>query len=212
MNCARRVEERFELKLKIPDGSFGAYLFDCDGTVVDSMPLHYLAWRQALAEWNCDFSEELFYAWGGVPVAEVIERLNRERGLAMPVAAVEARKENLYYERLPELRAVPEVIEHVDAMYGKIPFAVVSGSTRESVVKSLETLKLMGKFQTLVCAGDYAKSKPDPEPFLLAASRLGVEPAACLVFEDAEIGIRSAIAAGMAHVKVPSPLERKAKA
>jgi HAD superfamily hydrolase (TIGR01509 family) len=198
------------LKLKIPEGAFGAYLFDCDGTVVDSMPLHYLAWRQALAEWNCDFSEELFYAWGGVPVAEVIERLNRERGLAMPVAEVEARKENLYYERLPQLRPVPEVMEHIDAMYGKIPFAVVSGSTRESVVKSLEATKLMAKFQTMVCAGDYAKSKPDPEPFLLAASRLGVAPTACLVFEDAEIGIRSAIAAGMAHVKVPSPLERKA--
>jgi HAD superfamily hydrolase (TIGR01509 family) len=200
------------LKLTIPEGAFGAYLFDCDGTVVDSMPLHYLAWRQALAEWKCDFSEELFYAWGGVPVAEVIERLNRERGLAMPVAEVEARKESLYYERLPQLRPVPEVMEQIDAMYGKIPFAVVSGSTRESVVKSLEATKLIDKFQTMVCAGDYAKSKPDPEPFLLAASRLGVAPSACLVFEDAEIGIRSAIAAGMAHVKVPSPLERKAKA
>ncbi len=200
------------MKLTIPEGAFGAYLFDCDGTVVDSMPLHYLAWRQALAEWKCDFSEELFYAWGGVPVAEVIERLNRERGLAMPVAEVEARKESLYYERLPQLRPVPEVMEQIDAMYGKIPFAVVSGSTRESVVKSLEATKLIDKFQTMVCAGDYAKSKPDPEPFLLAASRLGVAPSACLVFEDAEIGIRSAIAAGMAHVKVPSPLERKAKA
>jgi HAD superfamily hydrolase (TIGR01509 family) len=176
------------------------------------MPLHYLAWRQALAERKCDFSEELFYAWGGVPVAEVIERLNRERGLAMPVAEVEARKESLYYERLPELRPVAEVLEHIDAMYGKIPFAVVSGSTRESVVKSLEATKLMDKFQTMVCAGDYVKSKPDPEPFLLAASRLGVRPEACLVFEDAEIGIRSATAAGMAHVKVPSPLERKAQA
>jgi HAD superfamily hydrolase (TIGR01509 family) len=199
------------LKLKIPEGAFGAYLFDCDGTVVDSMPLHFLAWQQALAEWKCDFSEEIFYAWGGMPVVEVITRLNRERGLSMPVAEVEARKENLYYERLPQLRAVPEVIEHIDAQFGTIPFAVVSGSTRESVVKSLETLKLMEKFNTMVCAGDYQKGKPDPEPFLLAASRLGVRPEACLVFEDAEIGIRAATAAGMASVKVPSPMERKAQ-
>ena len=84
------------MKLKIPEGAFGAYLFDCDGTVVDSMPLHFLAWQQALAEWKCDFSEEIFYAWGGMPVAEVITRLNRERGLSMPVAEVETRKENLY--------------------------------------------------------------------------------------------------------------------
>jgi HAD superfamily hydrolase (TIGR01509 family) len=196
------------LKLKIPAGEFRAFLFDCDGTVVDSMPLHYLAWKQALGEWNCDFSEDTFYAWGGLPVAEVISRLNAQHGLQMPVAAVETRKENLYYDHISRLQVVPEVVEHIDAMYGKIPFAVVSGSARESVVKSLEAVKLLGKFDTLVCAGDYAKSKPDPEPFLLAASRLGVAPAACLVFEDTDMGIQAATAAGMASVKVPSPTER----
>ena len=196
------------MKVKIPAGTFGAYLFDCDGTVVDSMPLHYLAWKQALGEWHCDFSEEVFYAWGGLPVAEVISRLNVEHGLKMPVAAVEVRKENLYYDNISRLQVVPEVVEHIEAMYGKIPFAVVSGSTRESVVKSLEAVGLLDKFDTLVCAGDYAKSKPDPEPFLLAASRLGVAPAACLVFEDTDMGIQAATAAGMASVKVPSPMER----
>jgi HAD superfamily hydrolase (TIGR01509 family) len=196
------------LKLKIPAGEFRAYLFDCDGTVVDSMPLHYLAWKQALGEWNCDFSEDTFYAWGGLPVAEVISRLNAQHGLQMPVAAVETRKENLYYDHISRLQAVPEVLEHIGARYGKIPFAVVSGSTRESVVKSLEAVKLLDKFDTLVCAGDYAKSKPDPEPFLLAASRLGVAPEACLVFEDTDMGIQAATAAGMASVKVPSPMER----
>jgi len=196
------------LKLKIPAGTFGAYLFDCDGTVVDSMPLHFLAWKQALGEWNCAFSEDTFYAWGGLPVAEVISRLNVEHGLKMPVAAVEVRKEHLYYDNISRLQVVPEVVEHIEAMYGKIPFAVVSGSTRESVVKSLEAVGLLDKFDTLVCAGDYAKSKPDPEPFLLAASRLGVAPAACLVFEDTDMGIQAATAAGMASVKVPSPMER----
>jgi HAD superfamily hydrolase (TIGR01509 family) len=196
------------LKLKIPAGEFRAYLFDCDGTVVDSMPLHYLAWKQALGEWNCDFSEDTFYAWGGLPVAEVISRLNAQHRLKMPVAAVEVRKENLYYDNISRLQVVSEVVEHIDAMYGKIPFAVVSGSTRESVVKSLEAVGLLDKFDTLVCAGDYAKSKPDPEPFLLAASRLGVAPAACLVFEDTDMGIQAATAAGMASVKVPSPMER----
>jgi HAD superfamily hydrolase (TIGR01509 family) len=126
----------------------------------------------------------------------------------MPVAAVGVRKENLYYDSISKLKAVREVVEHIDAMYGKIPFAVVSGSTRESVVKSLEAVGLLDKFETLVCAGDYAKSKPDPEPFLLAASRLGVAPAACLVFEDTDMGIQAATAAGMASVKVPSPMER----
>src|SRR5271154_5273860 len=164
------------MKLHLPSGSFKAYLFDCDGTIADSMPLHYIAWKKALAEWNCEFSEELFYAWGGMSVAEIITALNRERGLQMPVEQVSHRKEDLYFENLDQLKAVPEVMEHIEASYGRIPLAVVSGSTRDSVTASLEALKIFDRFETLVCAGDYEKSKPDPEPFLTAAQRLGVAP------------------------------------
>jgi beta-phosphoglucomutase family hydrolase len=196
------------MKLKLPLGLFGAYLFDCDGTIADSMPLHYRAWKQALAEWNCEFDEELFYAWGGMPVVEIISTLNRQRGLNMPVEPVGQRKEALYYERLPELKAVPEVLDHIEEAHGRIPIAVVSGSTRESVTASLVTLDLLDRFDTMVCAGEYSKSKPDPEAFLLAAAKLGVAPERCLVFEDTEMGIQAANAAGMASVKVPPPERR----
>jgi beta-phosphoglucomutase family hydrolase len=196
------------MKLELPPGSFKAYLFDCDGTLADSMPLHYRAWKKALGEWKCEFDEKLFYAWGGMPVAEIIATLNRQHGLNMPVEAVSRRKESLYYELLPELKAVPEVLEHVEESHGRIPFAVVSGSTRESVTASLQSLKLLDRFDAMVCAGDYKKSKPDPEAFLLAAEKLEVEPHACLVFEDTEMGIQAATAAGMASVKVPQPWER----
>ena len=196
------------MKLKLPAGVFAAYLFDCDGTVADSMPLHYLAWKQALGEWNCEFDEQLFYAWGGMPVVEIISALNKQRGLNMPVETVAHRKESLYFELLPQLKAVPEVLEHIEAKHGQIPFAVVSGSSRDSVAASLTTLKLLDKFDTLVCAGDYTKSKPDPEGFLLAAARLGVAPESCLVFEDTDVGIQAAISAGMASVKIPLPWER----
>jgi HAD superfamily hydrolase (TIGR01509 family) len=199
------------MRLKIPEGKFGAYLFDCDGTIVDSMPLHYLAWKKTLSEWKCDFSEELFYKWGGMPVAEVIATLNRERGLQMPVEELEHRKENLYYELLPKLKAIPEVLEHIEEQHSKIPFAVVSGSTRESVIKSLTIVNLLGRFETLVCAGEYQKSKPDPEAFLMAAANLGVAPEVCLVFEDTDMGIQAARAAGMASVKVPPPWERNGR-
>jgi HAD superfamily hydrolase (TIGR01509 family) len=200
------------MKLKLPAGLFKAYLFDCDGTIADSMPLHYIAWKKALGEWDCEFEESLFYAWGGMPIAEIISTLNEKRGLRMPVQAVSQRKESLYYELLPQLKAVPEVLEHVQAQHGRIPFAVVSGSTRESVTASLVTLKLLNRFDTLVCAGDYQKSKPDPEAFLLAAARLRVPPASCLVFEDTEMGLQAAAAAGMASVKVPPPWERSTTA
>jgi HAD superfamily hydrolase (TIGR01509 family) len=196
------------MKLKIPDGDFRAYLFDCDGTIADSMPLHYIAWKQALGEWNCAFEERLFYEWGGMPVVEIVTTLNKQRGLNMPVENVARRKENLYFRLLPRLKAVPEVLEHIEAKHGQVPFAVVSGSALDSVTASLTTLNLFDRFATLVCAGDYKNSKPDPEGFLLAASRLGVAPESCLVFEDTDMGIQAATAAGMASVKVPPPWER----
>jgi HAD superfamily hydrolase (TIGR01509 family) len=196
------------MKLKLPEGPFEAYLFDCDGTIADSMPLHYQGWKHVLSEWNCEFAEELFYSLGGMPVVEIIATLNERHGLDMPTEEVRRRKEEFYFGLLPQLKAVPEVLEHIELSYGQVPFAVVSGSTRDSVVASLESLKILHKFETLVCAGDYRMSKPHPEPFLMAAERLGVAPEACLVFEDTDMGIQSATAAGMASVKVPGPLER----
>lgn len=198
------------MKLKLPAGVFRAYLFDCDGTVADSMPLHFMAWQTALAEWGCEFPEALFYAWGGKPPREIIARLNRMQGLKMPVDEVAERKENLYFELLPELKPVAEVVEHIDDQYGKIPLAVVSGGRHDSVVRTLSAIDLMGRFETIVGSDEYENSKPAPDGFLLAAERLGVAPANCLVFEDTDLGIQAASAAGMAAVKVPSPLERRA--
>jgi HAD superfamily hydrolase (TIGR01509 family) len=197
------------MKLTIPKGAFRAYLFDCDGTIADSMPLHYIAWKKALSEWECAFDEELFYKWGGKPVHEIIATLNQMRGLAMPLALVAERKEALYYEQLPHLKAVPEVLEQIEAHYGLFPMAVVSGSSRESVLNSLTTLGLTGKFDTIVGAEDYERGKPAPDGFLVAAERLDVPPEGCLVFEDTALGIQAAIAAGMASVRVPSPMERR---
>jgi HAD superfamily hydrolase (TIGR01509 family) len=197
------------MKLKIPGGAFRAYLFDCDGTIADSMPLHYRAWKKALAEWNCTYEEELFYSWGGKPVRTIVADLNKMFGLQMPVEELAATKESYYLEQLPTLQVIPAVLEHIDAQYGRIAMAVVSGSRRESVVGSLTALKLLDRFDTLVCAEDYTHSKPAPDAFLIAAARLGVPPSECLVFEDTDLGIQAATAAGMAAVKVPSPFDGK---
>jgi HAD superfamily hydrolase (TIGR01509 family) len=197
------------MTLTLPEGNFAAFLFDCDGTIVDSMPLHYIAWTQALREYGCtDFTEELFYAMGGMPVADVVATLNRRDHLSIQVEAFAHRKEALYYDLIHQLQPVPEVLEVIHAYHGKLPFAVVSGSTRESVVKSLEALNILNLFDTLVCAGDYTHGKPSPEPFLQAATRLHVDPTRCLVFEDAEVGIQAATAAGMASVRIAQPWQR----
>jgi HAD superfamily hydrolase (TIGR01509 family) len=197
------------MSLKLPVGKFDAYLFDCDGTIVDSMPLHYVAWKRALAEWNCTFDEQLFYALGGTPTREIVSLLNKRQGLSMPPEAVANRKEDLYYEQFSQLTAIPDVVEHIENQFGKIPFAVVSGGTRASVSASLRTVKLLDKFDVLVCADDYTRAKPDPEGYLLAAEKIGIAPQSCLVFEDTDMGIQAADAAGMASVKIPPPWERR---
>jgi HAD superfamily hydrolase (TIGR01509 family) len=193
--------------LPIPAGDFRAYLFDCDGTVADSMPLHYKAWKRALADYGCPYPEDLFYAWGGKPVRQIIADLNEIKGLHMPVDELAALKESYYLEQLPQLQPIPSVLEHIHAQYGRIPFAVVSGSRRSSVVGSLTVLGILDKFETLVCAEDYKYGKPAPDCFLLAAERLGIPPAQCLVFEDTGLGIEAASAAGMASVRVPQTRE-----
>lgn len=197
-----------QFTLPLPEGAFKAYLFDCDGTVVDSMPLHYLAWQRALDAHGCAFPEELFYAWGGRPVEEILADLSRDQGLQLPITETAHIKEGYFKEALPELTAVAEVLEHIDEAHGRIPFAIVSGGGRNSVTQSLAQLGLLDRFELLVCAEDYTRAKPNPEPYLLAAERLGVAPADCLVFEDTQIGIDAAEAAGMTWVKVPHPLER----
>lgn len=196
------------MNLKLPEGDFGAYLFDCDGTIVDSMPLHYKAWTKALAEYGATYEEDLFYAWGGKPVRKIIADLNEMHGLNMPVDTLAAQKESYYHAQLHELQGIPEVIEHIEAEHGRIPFAVVSGSRRASVIGSLTALNLLGKFDVLVCAEDYKHGKPAPDGFLLAAEKLGVAPARCLVFEDTDLGIQAATAAGMQSVLVAQPVRK----
>lgn len=196
--------------LKIPEGKFDAYLFDCDGTIADSMPLHLVAWQKALAPWNFEFPEELFYATAGQPVEFIVQVLNEKFGLSMPPKEVTESREAHYLDLLPQIEALPEVLAYIESGTGKIPMAVVSGSPRASVLETLTHLKLLDRFQAVVASGDYKHGKPHPEPFLNAAAKVGVSPERCLVFEDAELGIQSAKAAGMSWVRIPSPMERRA--
>lgn len=191
------------MHLEIPKHPFAAYLFDCDGTIADSLPLHYRAWQTAIAPWKATFPKELFYAWGGIPVPETVAMLNERFGYQLPIEEVCRAREKAYLALLPEITAHREVVRHIEAQYGRIPLAVVSGSVRASVEATLGFLKLRDRFATIVGAEDCARGKPFPDPYLEAAARLGVKPADCLVFEDAEPGIQSALAAGMHYVRVP---------
>jgi beta-phosphoglucomutase family hydrolase len=189
--------------LELPEGDFAAYLFDLDGTVADSMPVHFVAWSQAIREHGGQFPEELFYEMGGIPLHRTVELLNERFGSTMHPPAVVERKEALYLSMIDNVQPVAAVLKIIEAAAGQIPFAIVSGSPRDSIARTLQTLGLTQRFQVVVGAEDYKHGKPAPEPFLRAAELLGVAPERCLVFEDADAGIESARAAGMAFVRVP---------
>lgn len=192
-----------QFELQIPNRPFRAYLFDLDGTIADSMPLHYRSWTQAVEEGGGKFPEDVFYSWGGIPLPRTVEMLNERYGYNLPPIETALRKEQLYLSIMSEVQPIAAVVAHIDDQHGKIPLAVVSGSPKESILKTLTFLKLLDRFDVLVGAEDYTHGKPNPEPFLVAAERLKIDPKDCLVFEDAELGIQAAEAAGMAWVRVP---------
>lgn len=191
--------------MKTPEGDFAAYIFDCDGTLADTMPLHYKAWCAALREHAADFPEALFYEFGGMPTERIVELLNERHGYSLSPVETARQKEALFIAMTAEIGPIEPVVKIVREMSGRVPMAVASGGHRHVVTRTLEALGLGEKFEAIVCAEDYARGKPFPDPFLLAAQRLGVEPAKCLVFEDTLIGGQAAQAAGMTWVLVPPP-------
>lgn len=196
------------MKLDIPNRVFGGYIFDCDGTIADNMPLHYRAWSMAMADFGGEYPEELFYAWGGRPTAVIVGLLNEKYGLALDVDETVQRKEKYYLTLISEVVPVPEVMEIVTSMHGIVPLSVASGGHRELVEATLDVFGIRDLFQAIVCVEDYERGKPHPEPFLLAAKLMSVPPEDCVVFEDSPIGIEAAKAAKMAWVHVPGPMER----
>ena len=190
------------MPLELPAGDFRAFIFDCDGTLADNMPLHFSAWTRAMDDFGGSYPEELFYEWGGVPTGDIVRRLNAKFGLAMDVDEVVHRKEHYYRESIPQVRPVHDVVALLRAHHGKVPLAVASGGHRDLVERTLVALGIRDLFDAVVAAEDYKRGKPAPDPFLKAAERLRVEPQHCLVFEDTETGAQAARAAGMAWVLV----------
>lgn len=191
--------------IQIPKGDFAAYIFDCDGTLGDTMPLHYAAWCAALKQYDLSFPEALFYELGGVPTENIVQILNERHGCHMPVKETAQYKEELYLKGIGQIGPIEPVVEIVKQVHGKLPLAVASGGHRRIVTKTLSCLGILDKFDVIICSEDYLRGKPHPDPFLTAAERLGVAPEKCLVFEDTKTGVEAARAAGMQWVLVPPP-------
>jgi len=194
------------MKLDIPAGDFAAYIFDLDGTLIDTMPLHYRAWDVAMrnAGLKVKLDEDLFYSLGGVPTVRVAELIGKHYGMTVDAQRVFHEKEALFLELQADARLIKPVADFARNAAPTHPMAIASGGTRDIVQRSLELAGIEPLFKVVVTADDVVHGKPAPDMFLLAARLLGVEPTQCLVFEDAEPGIKGALAAGMKVVRVPS--------
>lgn len=192
------------MKLEIPNDAFEAYIFDCDGTLADSMPVHYSAFLKAFDYLgiNVPLSEELYYGLGGVPIHEFTDRLNHKFHVEINSHELNEVKNKFYRESLDEIQPVKPVVDLLRETVGKLPMAVASGGTRYCVTRTLEILGILKLVDSVVTAEDVQRGKPAPDIFLKSAELLGADPRKCLVFEDAALGIQAAKAAGMEVVHV----------
>lgn len=192
------------MSLVIPEREFGGYIFDCDGTLADTMPLHYRAWKRLVEELGGSFSEELFYQLGGKPTEQILELLRDEYALNVgDTYSAARRKEEYFVQTIHEVGPIEPVLQVVRRWHTIKPLAVASGGFRRNVEMTLDTIGIRPLFDVVVCVEDYARGKPFPDAFLEAARRMNVAPENCLVFEDSPLGLQAARAAGMQCVFVP---------
>ena len=179
-----------------------ALIFDCDGTLVDSMPVHYGAWAETFARYGIDFTEARFYQLAGTPTDKVAQIVATEQGKQLDPVAVSREKDRQFMRLTHLVRPRSAVVAIVRKNRGVLPMAVASGSARVLVEKELRELGMIDWFDAILCAEDVPRHKPEPDIFLAAAERLGVAPERCRVYEDADLGIEAAKRAGMAWVDV----------
>ena len=191
--------------LELPAGDFAAYIFDCDGTLADTMPTHYRAWQTALGDHAQNFPEAMFYELGGVPTARIVEILNERHGLTLPVDETVAHKEALFLELSPQIAAIEPVVALARRYRGVKPLAVASGGHRRIVMNTLRALGIADFFQAIVCSRGLPARQARARSLSRSRAPARRRPERCLVFEDTATGIAAATAAGMQSVLVPPP-------
>jgi beta-phosphoglucomutase family hydrolase len=187
-----------------PPGTAGL-VFDCDGTLADTMPVHYRAWVKVLAGVGIPFDLVRFYQLGGVPTAKILRILSQETGVPLHEEQIEGMtvaKEEHFLEMLDSVTAIEPVRVIAERYRGTLPMAVASGGYRAVIERTVQFVGMADWFDATVCAEDVTRHKPEPDVFLEAARRLNVDPAKCVVFEDTDIGLEAARRAGMHGVDV----------
>ena len=183
-------------KIIIPPETKGL-IFDCDGTLVDSMPMHMHAWKQAFQQSANEYDNDLLYSLKGMKETDVIITYNQHHGTNLDPEEMVRIKHRFLSKDIPNVNPIDIVVDIAKAYYRKMPLAVVSGSPKKIVHPELEAIGILDLFETILTADDPFKPKPAADIFLEAAARIGIEPKYCQVFEDGDPGLESARNAGM---------------
>lgn len=184
-------------------------IFDFDGTLVDSMPLHWLAWNEVCTRHGIHFPEDRFYKLGGVPSKKILAMLSAEQQLDIDTALVAREKEAGYISRLPQVQIIEPVMQIAREHHGRVPLAIATGGQRHIIPRVLEQLGIAHFFAAVCTSEDVTNHKPAPDVFLLAAQRIGADPRHCRGYEDTDIGMEAIRAAGMEAVDVRDLLGEK---
>ncbi|MFT5430806.1 MAG: beta-phosphoglucomutase-like phosphatase (HAD superfamily) [Myxococcota bacterium] len=179
-----------------------AIIFDCDGTLADTMGLHFVAWSTLAARYGLTFSRERFFAMAGVPTRAILTELAGEAGIQLDLDAVCKEREALFMEQIPHVAPIESVVSIARQWRFKVPISVASGSVRSAVRTTLTHLDIVDWFGVILGAEDTVAGKPAPDIFLLAAEQMGISPNACVVYEDSDKGLEAAKAAGMDGIDV----------
>jgi beta-phosphoglucomutase family hydrolase len=177
-------------------------IFDCDGTLANTMPLHWRAWNLITQRHGLHFPEDRFYSLGGVPSRDILKMLAEEQGRSLDHIAVAHEKEEAYLPLMAEVEPIHAVVEIAKEHHGKIPMAVASGGTQKIICQVLEHLKIRSLFTAVVTSEMVQNQKPAPDIFLEAARRIGIDPKFCRAYEDTDLGLTAIRAAGMEAVDV----------
>lgn len=195
--------------LQIPPHIRGL-IFDCDGTLADTMPLHWRAWQVISSKHSFHFPEDRFYALGGVPSRDILKIIRAEQGITMDPLTVAREKEEVYLPLISQVEPINQVVGIARQNQGRLPMAVASGGTRQIITQVLEHLGILQLFQAIVTSEDVAHQKPAPDIFLEAARRIGIPPEECRAYEDTDLGMQAIRSARMDAVDVREFLSRSA--
>ncbi len=172
-------------------------IFDIDGTISDTMPIHLFAYQQTAAEYGFEITPEIFYSMAGIPAYQTSVKLKEKFKIDFDAQEFADKKEACFLRNMHRAKPIEPVIKIIREYSGRVPMACGTGGTRFYALKTLELAGVLNYFEHIVTAEDVENHKPHPDTFLKAAELIGVPPEQCQVFEDSKLGIQAAETAGM---------------